>query len=377
VRIAFYAPMKPPTHPVPSGDRRMGRLLLAALRLGGHEVRLASRLRCYDGRGEPDRLARLLAAGGRAAARLVERWRDDPGRPELWFTYHVYHKSPDPLGPPVAAALGLPYAIAEAAHAPKRAEGPWAAGHRAAGEAIAAADLVFCLTRHDMACVAPLVRPPHRLEWLPPFLDARPYGRAGDRAAARAALAARHGLDAGRHWLLAVGMFRSGNKLASFRALAAALALLPGGDWQLLLAGDGPERAAVAAAMAALPADRVRFLGALAADILPALYAASDLYVWPAVGEAYGMALLEAQASGLPAVAGAERGVPDVVADGTGGVLVPPGDAAALAGAVRRLLDDPTRRGRLGEAARRFAVGERDLPAAARRLDAALQGLRR
>jgi hypothetical protein len=45
MRIAFYAPMKPPDHPVPSGDRRMSRLLIAALGRAGHEVELASRLR--------------------------------------------------------------------------------------------------------------------------------------------------------------------------------------------------------------------------------------------------------------------------------------------------------------------------------------------
>ena len=45
MRIAFYAPLKAPTHPVPSGDRRMARLLMAALEAGGHHVTLASTLR--------------------------------------------------------------------------------------------------------------------------------------------------------------------------------------------------------------------------------------------------------------------------------------------------------------------------------------------
>jgi glycosyltransferase involved in cell wall biosynthesis len=69
--------------------------------------------------------------------------------------------------------------------------------------------------------------------------------------------------------------------------------------------------------------DRVRSLGALPGGRLPALYAACDLYVWPAVREAYGMAMLEAQALGLPVLAGDEGGVADVVADGVTGRLVP------------------------------------------------------
>ena len=49
MKVAFYAPMKPPGHPVPrSGDRRAARLLIEALRRGGHEVRIASRLRSWD-----------------------------------------------------------------------------------------------------------------------------------------------------------------------------------------------------------------------------------------------------------------------------------------------------------------------------------------
>ena len=58
MRVAFYAPMKPPDHPVPSGDRRMAALLMQALSLAGHEVELSSRLRSRDGAGDPARQAR-------------------------------------------------------------------------------------------------------------------------------------------------------------------------------------------------------------------------------------------------------------------------------------------------------------------------------
>ena len=107
MRIAFYAPMKPPTHPVPSGDRRMARSFMALLGDLGHEVELASRFRSYDGAGDPLRQARLRQLGGRLVARLLRRWRDGPA-PELWFTYHLYHKAPDWLGPAVCDALRHP-----------------------------------------------------------------------------------------------------------------------------------------------------------------------------------------------------------------------------------------------------------------------------
>ena len=106
MRIAFYAPLKPPGHPVPSGDRRVAGLLLDALHRAGHRPFVASRLRSYDGHGDPARQARLAAIGAGIARRLLRQWRRNPtAAPDLWFTYHLYYKAPDWLGPTISAAL--------------------------------------------------------------------------------------------------------------------------------------------------------------------------------------------------------------------------------------------------------------------------------
>lgn len=95
MRIAFHAPLKPPDAPTPSGDRRVARLLIAALRTAGHTVEIASRLRTRDGAGSPTRQARLAALGERLASRYVRSVRDGRrARPDLWFTYHLYYKAP-------------------------------------------------------------------------------------------------------------------------------------------------------------------------------------------------------------------------------------------------------------------------------------------
>ncbi|HEX2334703.1 MAG TPA: hypothetical protein VHI32_16200, partial [Burkholderiales bacterium] len=119
MRIAFYAPLKPPTHVVPSGDRRVAGLLMDALDRVADKVELISTFRSYDADGEAERQEALRRQGEALAARLAAQWRAAPAeeRPDLWFTYHVYYKAPDWLGPSVSEALGIPYVIAEASHA--------------------------------------------------------------------------------------------------------------------------------------------------------------------------------------------------------------------------------------------------------------------
>lgn len=372
-RIAFYAPLKAPTHPTPSGDRRMARLLIKALEMTGATVELASDFRSFDGAGDPERQKALQIEGQSQADRLIEQYRAGAAaaRPTAWFTYHLYHKAPDWLGPRVAAALGIPYLVAEPSFAPKQAGGVWDLGHRATAKAIAAAIRVFCLTRLDMNCIRPLVPASHRLQFLPPFLDPQPFGSVDGNHAMRAALARRFGLNPDRRWLLTVAMMRPGDKLRSYQRLGAALQRLPGDDWQLLVVGDGTAQDQVSDALAAIEGKAI-LAGALPSTQLPEIYEACDLYLWPGVGEAYGMAYLEAQAAGLPVVAGNERGVPDVVCQEETGLLTTPGDDAAFAAAIRRLLDDAGLRHRLSERARAFVNGERTVASAADAIGAAL-----
>src|SRR3954454_25330197 len=172
MRIAFYAPLKPPNHPTPSGDRRMARLLMAALEHAGHDVSLASSFRSWDDGISPNRHERLCALGVRLASRLTDRLRAAP--PDLWFTYHLYHKAPDWLGPAVSRTLAIPYLVAEASLARKQAAGPWAAGYASSLAAIAEADLVLAMTQHDVPGLASVVMP-EKLRLFPPFLDATPF----------------------------------------------------------------------------------------------------------------------------------------------------------------------------------------------------------
>ena len=372
MRIAFYAPLKPPDHPTPSGDRRMARLLIEALSAGGHQVSLACRFRSRDGGGDPGRQRRIAELGLRLADRLVARYRviAPSARPQAWFTYHLYYKAPDYLGPKICGALGIPYIAAEASHAEKRARTRFAIGHEAAAAAIRRADALIVVNGADAEGVRRLADPA-RCHRLLPFLDAR-MPALPPRAEARGALARELTLPEGEPWMLAVAMMRAPDKLASYRLLAEACMRLRNQPWRLILVGDGPEREVVRAAFAPLGA-RVAFAGLRRPEEIARFHAAADLFAWPAVNEAYGMALLEAAANGLPVVAGAVGGVPDIVTDGDTGLLATAGDAASFATALARLLRDAELRRRLGKAAARLAAERHGFNAAVVRLDAILK----
>ena len=121
--------------------------------------------------------------------------------------------------------------------------------------------------------------------------------------------------------------------------------------------------------------NRVSFAGALSEQRLAGYYAACDVFVWPAISEAYGMALLEAQASGLPAIAGNSAGVAGIVDSGTTGLLTPAGDDEAFARALSGLLAHPERRDGMRKAALDKTGEKHGLSRAARLLDGVLTKL--
>jgi glycosyltransferase involved in cell wall biosynthesis len=131
--------------------------------------------------------------------------------------------------------------------------------------------------------------------------------------------------------------------------LVGAASLVP--DASFLIAGDGGERQRLEAlAREKGLADRVRFLGYR--DDARQLLATCDIFVLPSLFEGLPVSVLEAMAAGKPVVATAIPGTDEAVLHGATGLLVPPADPVALAGAINAVLSDPTLARRLGEAGR-------------------------
>jgi len=139
------------------------------------------------------------------------------------------------------------------------------------------------------------------------------------------------------------------------------------GDAVLRIAGGGLERSRLESLARQLAiTERVDFLGHLPFARLLAEYRHAAVFALPSVQEGFGIVFLEAMASSLPIVAARAAAVPEVVDDGSTGILVPPGDDAALAEAMTKLLDDASTRRVMGSAGRE-RVRQFDAPLVARK----------
>jgi glycosyltransferase involved in cell wall biosynthesis len=360
LRCLYFTPLKPPDHPTPSGDRLIAGLFGNLLSRLGYEVLQASRLRTRC--ASPDELPGIVAAAEAEVARILTGEAGTATPPALVFTYHNYYKAPDLIGPRVAQALGIPYVIAEASRAPRRADGPFDAAHRRAEAATDAADLILSPTQHDMVALEAGRREGQHIVHLPPFLDLADWPLA---------LTPRPRRAPGPVRLLTVAMMRTGYKFASYLALAETLMHLRHLDWTLDIVGDGEMQPDVQAAFGGF-GSRVRLLGRIqSADVMAGLYRQADLFVWPAIDEPFGMVFLEAQAHGTPCIAHGYRGVPDVIADEISGIVVPPGNKARFEAQLRRLIQEEALRNGFSHGAMAKVTTHHGMDAAAARVGTA------
>ena len=142
-------------------------------------------------------------------------------------------------------------------------------------------------------------------------------------------------------------------RMTAPKDLGVALAAVAACDGVTLrLAGDGDERTALEARAAELGLEsRVEFLGSLGRDEVLALFRNADAAILSSAWENFPHTVVEALSVGTPVIATAVGGVPEIVTDGENGLLVAPGDPAALAAAIRRFFGEPELRGRLRSAA--------------------------
>lgn len=289
------------------------------------------------------RQARAMARGAASAVAAAAR-----GRRIVLDAHYLW---PDGVAAALLARqVGVPYTLtARGSDLNVLADDPVVA----AGIAAAAQGALACMGVSSALCdrfAAVSGLPRDRIRLARNGVDLERF-RGGDAATARQRL----GLPPNGRLVLGVGRLVAGK---GFDVAAAAVRSVPD-DLRLVLVGDGPERAAIAAA----GGDRVLFLGTRPPGEVADVMAACDLLVLPSEREGWPNVVTEALASGLRVVATAVGGIPEILgdpppADRSLGALVPPRDAPALARAIRGVLAVPGDRQRVRAFASRYGWQE-------------------
>jgi glycosyltransferase involved in cell wall biosynthesis len=354
VRIAFYCPNKPLTHPDPSGDLTIAGGIREALNENGHDcreiVQFRSRWFWKSPQGRVEALKRLIGAYANALK----------FRPHIWLTYHTYYKSPDVIGPLISRSLRAPYVLFQPMYGTKRRkDADTRIGFYLNRLALKTCRHAFVNNIRDIEALgrAGLGR---RITYIPPGIFPECFQRDEEAGALIREL---HGIPGNVPVLLTAAMFRPGVKFQSLVYLFHSLALLKERNqpFVLMVAGSGPMYHEVQAIAERLLTGCVIFAGQVPRREMPGYYSASDLFVFPGIGESLGMVYLEAQACGLPVVALDTAGVPQVVLKDRTGILVPQDDGRSLAEAVEKLVKEPGLRKELGQKAIEHIRTERNL----------------
>jgi len=347
LKIAFYCPNKPLSHPHPSGDLSIARNLHHALTAMGHDCReiIQFRSRWF-----------WQSGGGwfKAVAGVVEAYRRMKSfRPDLWLTYHSYYKSPDLVGPAVSRLGQIPYVLFQPMYSTRRRKtARTRLGFTLNRMALKTAAAVFTNNRNDLEALGRIV-PAERITYLAPGINPEVFQ--ADEAA-RVRIRRQYGIAAEATVLMTAARFRPGVKVESLAYLFRALARLDGRElrFTLLVVGDGPMASLVRELAQTLVPGKTVFTGGVAPSDMAQYYSAADLFAFPGIGESLGMVYLEAQACGLPVVALDSTGVAQVVAAGRSGLLVPHDTGEAMAEAIRGFLADRGKRGAWGREGQQY-----------------------
>jgi glycosyltransferase involved in cell wall biosynthesis len=353
LNIAFYAPLKPLGHPHPSGDLVIGTGLYQFLQGRGHHLESISQFRTRWIYWKPWRWLQFL----RARSRSLQRCRKLDA--DLWLTYHSYYKAPDLFGPDCSRRLRLPYTIFQGIYSTKRRKRwqTWA-GFVLNRRALLAADHVFTNRKEDFVNLGRIVPEESLTYVVPGILPEQFIFDARSRKQLQQEWDVTEGVV-----VLTAAMFRPGVKSEGLSWVIRSCGELfrQNVPLYLVIAGEGKEDRHLRQLADSYLPGRVRFLGKVAREEMYRFYSAGDLFVFPGIRESLGMVFLEAQSCGLPVVAFADGGVPEVVADGVCGYLVRPFDAREFNEALARLLADRVLRKRMGEAASGYVRSRHDL----------------
>lgn len=352
MKIAFYAPLKPMSHPNPSGDRAIARDLFQFLAENGNTLFVTNEFRTRwfwrEFRLIREWFVSLLSS-------LKATWYE---RPEIFFTYHMYYKAPDPIQPILSLLFRKPYVLYEASLAPK-ARKTWKTlpGYLWTRFALWRADRIYTNMSEDFELLSKVYG--KKVKHIPPSIDVERF-RFSEQAANRVCEKYELSPAKDRTRILCAAMMRDQRKTEGVRILVSSVVALleaePSLGIELVIAGAGKNQAAIEALVPEFAKERIRFLGAVPREDMVGLYSASQLFAFPGIDEGFGLVYLEAQSCGLPVLAMDNGGVPDAVDKGRTAVLTKLGDELEFKTALLRLIQDEDLRTMLSANARSYVL---------------------
>ncbi|MEM7071238.1 MAG: glycosyltransferase family 4 protein [Pseudomonadota bacterium] len=336
--------MKSPEHIVPSGDRAVARAIIAALKQAGHDVVHVSEFQSRDGLGKIENQKKLLREAEQEIDKIKSSWQKTPkDKPDLWLSYHHYYKDPDLLGYQICKIFSIPYVIAEASC--RRLErcifqtqqnADWSCFYQKKIEALRCANGIIHFNMDDVEALQPFINDDTQQCFIRPFLKDKPLFDTYKKKQSSFKIRSHAGINADQILLIGVGMMRTGDKVESWRILARVLSHFVSRSFSkvfLLIVGDGQKKNEVMRQFKAK--QQSIFMGEVSQKELSQLYMISDLLIWPAVNEAYGMALLEAQAYGVSVLSVRRKGIENIVHHPVTAKLVRQNSVFALTNALR------------------------------------------
>ncbi len=365
MHILFYAPFKPLGHDHPSGDLVTAAEIVDYLKRKGHQVTVASLLRCRWIYWKPWLWPQLMIEKKRVVRRFLKQDYD------LWFTYHTYYKAPDLLGPHASRRLKIPYIIFQGIYSTKRRRKlKTLPGFYLNKNVLFNPAHVFTNKKVDWINLKRLL-PAERISYLAPGIDP---GQFNFDSHARQALRTRWNIDDGPV-IFSAAMFRSDVKTEGLTWVIRTCGELRrrGNNLHLVIAGDGKEKDRLQRLAREQLPHQHHFAGEIPRKEMYRYYSACDLFVFPGIRESLGMVFLEAQSCGLPVVAFDNAGVPEAVQDGKTGFLVPLYAARPFADAIERLLKDKDLRQEMGRAAQSHIRQTHDLNKNYQKMERVLQ----
>ncbi|MGE3758726.1 MAG: glycosyltransferase family 4 protein, partial [Pseudobdellovibrionaceae bacterium] len=315
MKILFYAPLKPLSHPDPSGDREIARGLHQFFLDQGHEVEVLSEFRTprfYQKLGGWLGFLKSLPEALEKAIRF---------KPDVIFTYHMYYKAPDPLGPICALALRKPYFIFEGMYSIRpRTQLEYLPGYLMSAGALKTVSHVFTDKTDDITGLKKILKD-DQVTYMQPSIDLEYFTRDSE---SRKKLRSDWKIDFSPV-ITCIAMLRADRKADGVKFLIECLSELKneGMDFQAHFVGGGPCEKEISELIQKELGESAVFHGSRGRHEVLSILNASDIFAFPGIDEGFGLVYTEAQAMGLPVVAFDNGGIPDAVDKNESGFVTP------------------------------------------------------